>query len=37
MQHKQYIEPLTSVFELAPNERLMQDFPMAGSPSHGQV
>lgn len=36
-QHKQYIAPFTTVFQLAPHERLMEDFPMAGSPSHGQV
>lgn len=31
---KQYIQPSTEVFCLGANEKLMQDFPMAGSGTH---
>jgi len=31
---KQYIQPSTEVFCLGANEKLMQDFPLAGSPTH---
>lgn len=32
---KQYIQPSTEVFCLGANEKLMQDFPVAASGSHG--
>lgn len=32
-QYKQYLAPRTDVFNLGPNVRLMQDFPLGASPS----
>lgn len=35
--NKEYCAPRTDIFQLGSNERLMQDVPMAGSPTHGEV